>query len=183
MYQKDHFRIEALEDSELRALMKPLMGEVYNTYPTFSTEGLNWNSQELDSNRSSLYTLNLGLFHKDEFIGWSNGIQTSDNRYYMKNSGVLPKFRSQGLYTELLKVVIEETKKQGFLELYSNHHTDNNAVIIAKLKQGFFITGMEVLPKYGLTVQLSYSHSPKLKDMHSYRIGRALSPDIKDRLK
>ena len=111
MYQKDHFRIEALEDSELRALMKPLMGEVYNTYPTFSTEGLNWNSQELDSNKSSLYTLNLGLFHKDEFIGWSNGIQTSDNRYYMKNSGILPKFRSQGLYTELLKVVIEETKK------------------------------------------------------------------------
>jgi len=139
--------------------------------------------KELNSNISKLYSLNLAVFHRDEFIGWSSGFQSADNRYYMNHSGIVEMFQGKGLYSKLLEIILEQTKKEGFLEIYSNHNTDNNKIIIAKLKRGFFISGFEVLPKYGLTVQLSYSHSPELRAMHDFRAGRPLSDLIKDRFK
>lgn len=183
-YDKDNYKIRGLTRNRLRELRAPILDTVYNNYTSFDTKGINPNLQaqeKLGQLKEEVYSLNLGLFYCDELIGWSDGIQTVDSRYHMKNSGVVEAHRGKGLYNLLLSTVLEETKKQGFLEVYSNHNTDNNAILIAKLKKGFFISGFEVLPKYGLTVQLTYCHSAELKKMFDYRAGRPLDKLIEGR--
>ncbi|MDA8793701.1 hypothetical protein N9N67_10660 [Bacteriovoracaceae bacterium] len=184
LYENNGYRIESLDKIELIKLRDPIIDQVYDNYSSFNTAGLNVKKDEaknLNEKLSQLYSINLALFFEDRFIGWSDGTQSADNRYHMKNSGIILEYRGKGLYSLLLNQVLLQTKEQGFIELYSHHNTDNNTIIIAKLKKDFFISGFEILPKYGLTVQLSYCHSGDLKKMFEYRAGRKLDQAIKNR--
>lgn len=49
--------------------------------------------------------IRLGLYHKEEFVGWSWGFQESAETFYMCNSAVLESHRRKGLYTQLAKRV------------------------------------------------------------------------------
>ncbi len=174
-----------MSEEELASLRKPIYKKVFAGFSLIDTQGLNPNIKqlnELNKRREDLYTLNLGLFHKKKLIGWSDGIQSFDNKYYMKNSGILKEYRNKGLYSFMLNYVLNETKKRGFLEITSKHVVTNNAIITVKLKKDFIISGFEILPSFGLVVQLTHCHSKELKEMYKYRSGNSLSKLVSERL-
>lgn len=122
------------------------------------------------------YRQNLGVFLEDEFVGWSWGFQESGETFYMCNSAIMPEHRRKGLYTELLKSMLEVVTKEGFQKIYSRHVATNNAVLIPKLKAGFQITNLEMSDVFGVLVHLTYFPNPMRRKMLAYRSGQ-LRPD------
>ena len=163
------FSIKKLERPELIELRKNIVPIVYNQYRTYSGRDLITSDHDnLRNRRKDLFQLNLGIFDGTKLVGWSDGFQLMDVIYYMRDSGIHPDYRRKGLYSMLLKEVLKETQKAGFLELESRHNMDNNPIIIAKLKEGFFISGTEQSPFYGPTVKLSYFHHSKVKSADNF---------------
>ncbi len=128
-------------------------------------------TSELVKNMGQPYRLRLGLFLNEEFVGWSFGDQQTGEAYYMRNSAVLEKHRSKGLYTELLKANIEILTAKGFQVIYSSHIATNNAIIIPKLKAGFVITSLEVEERFGTRIKLSYFVSNLTRKVIDFRVG------------
>ena len=126
--------------------------------------------------RGTPYRLNLGLFYKNEFVGWCAGHQESHETYYMRNSAVLPEHRRKGLYTALMKTTMDILIEKGFQKIYSRHNCTNNAVIIPKLKFGFQISSLEVSDMFGVLVHLVYFPKDLRRKMMVYRAGD-LMPD------
>jgi GNAT superfamily N-acetyltransferase len=102
----------------------------------------------------------IGLFlvayDGDKIIGWSFGEQQQKTTFYMTNSAVFPEYRRKGVYTELMKRMVMRLTEMGFQKIYSRHQFANNSVIIAKLKFGFMIGGMETSDRFGSLVRLNY---------------------------
>lgn len=122
-------------------------------------------------NSSQHYRINLGLYYKNKFIGWSWGYQQTALTFYMCNSAVDTKYRRKGLYTILLNEVIKRTAAQGFQSIYSRHIITNNDVIIAKLKTGFKITNFELSEKFGVLVHLTYFPQKIRNEILDFRSG------------
>ena len=115
--------------------------------------------------------LHLGLFVDGEFAGWSYSSQFRQYTLASNSSAVLPKFRRQGYYSRLVKATIEEARALGYQMIISNHVVSNNDVIIAKLKLGFKISGMEILDDYGSTVKLTYYLNETRDKAYDFRTG------------
>jgi GNAT superfamily N-acetyltransferase len=122
------------------------------------------------------YQLRLGLFHHDQFAGWSAGHQESSETYYMRNSAILPAHRRKGLYSALLKQTLETVIAKGFQKIYSRHNATNNPVIIPKLRAGFSISSLEVSDMFGVLVHLTYFPSALRRKVMVYRVGD-MKPD------
>jgi ribosomal protein S18 acetylase RimI-like enzyme len=184
IYQQGDYRIESLSHEEIKKLFVPLFDEVFAEFSSFDMAGFadEKKTKLLNEKSASLYRLNLALFYRDEFVGWSVGRQTEDNRFYMQNSGVKKEFRRKGLYSLLLDQTLQITKREGFLEVFSCHITTNNDILIAKLKKGFFISGMQMMPRFGMTAVLTFCHHRELQMMFDYRSGRILNKEIQNRL-
>jgi len=108
---------------------------------------------------------------KDEIIAWAFGMQKSAEDYYMINSAVLPNYRRQGIYTQMMKMAVDLVSRQGFQRIYSKHKMCNNHILIPKLKFGFIITGFEVNDTFGNLVELSYYTNPVRRELLEIRIG------------
>lgn len=133
-------------------------------------------AKKLSANMGQPFELQLGVFHRNDFVGWHYGRQDSAVQFYMQNSGILPEHRNKGLYTELLKQVLKVTTEMGFQGIWSRHNATNNAVIVPKLKQGFVITAMEVTDLFGTLIHLTYFPKEIRRRMTDYRVGQ-IKPD------
>ena len=100
--------------------------------------------------------LRIGAFRGDKLIGWTFANPEGSSVLYMINSGVAPGEQRQGVYSQLVRMVVEHARSQGYAVILSRHAADNNAVDIAKLKLGFFVSGFEYSEVYGPLVRLSY---------------------------
>jgi len=120
------------------------------------------------------YELRLVLFDGEDMIGWSYGWQDGCHHgdFYMAASLVLPAYRKQGLYTKLVYKILEETKKEGFSAVRSRHIITNNPVLIAKLKMGFTICGMEQDEAMGSLLRMVYYHDDIRKKAAEFRAGK-----------
>lgn len=107
----------------------------------------------------------------DQIVGWSFGVQKSNQDFYMINSAVFPAYRRKRVYTELMRRAVDHIKEMGFQHIYSRHKMTNNDIIIPKLKFGFVISGMEVNDTFGNMVQLSYYTNPKRRELLDIRSG------------
>lgn len=128
-------------------------------------------AKELQSLLGRPYQLRLGLFYEGSFAGWCAGHQESSETYYMRNSAVLPEHRRKGLYAALLRRTLQILEEKGFQKIYSRHSATNNAVIIPKLKAGFFITSIEVSDVFGVLVHLTYFPKELRQKVLVYRVG------------
>lgn len=128
--------------------------------------------KELKARLGNPYILRLGVFFNDSFVGWFYGYQESAETFYMCNSAVLPEHRKKGLYTELLKMVLETVIPMGFQKIYSRHSLTNNAILIPKLKAGFVLTTFEASDMFGLLVHLTYFPKPIRRKVLDYRVGQ-----------
>ncbi len=116
-------------------------------------------------------TINLGLYHKNKFVGWSWGFQDAPTEFYMCNSAVFEEHRGKGLYTCLMREMLSRLADKGFSRIYSRHMLTNNSILIAKLKQGFKITSFELSDRFGVLAHLSFFPSQIQNDILSFRSG------------
>ncbi len=129
---------------------------------------------------AGLYSLNLAIFYKGEFVAWCCGNQETADTFYMRNSAVLPEHRRKGLYTYMLKSALGILKEKGFQKVYSRHSASNNSVIIPKLMAGFMITSLEVNDVFGVLVHLTFYQKELREKMLRYRVGD-IRPDLEIR--
>lgn len=122
-------------------------------------------------NSTQHYRVNLALFYKDKFVGWSWGFQEVPTVFYMCNSAILEDHRQKGLYSCLMKEMLNRVSTKGFSKIYSRHVMTNNDIIIAKLKQGFKITSFELSETFGTMVHLSYFPTKIKNDILDFRSG------------
>jgi ribosomal protein S18 acetylase RimI-like enzyme len=133
-------------------------------------------SSELGATLGQRWRVNLAVFRGDEFVGWSFGYLENGQTFYMCNSAVLPAHRRRGLYSALLRRIMDAAIEKGFQRIYGRHLMTNNAVLIPKLKAGFVITGFELSDEYGAMAHLSYFANPARRKVLDYRAG-LIRPD------
>jgi len=117
------------------------------------------------------YRLKMVILHKEEIIGWHYGYATDAETYYMQNSAVIVEHRGRGLYSELLKAVLEKLAQDGFQVVTSIHHPNNPAVLIPKLKQGFVISGMHFHERFKSVIELKLIFNPERKKAFNQSLG------------
>ncbi len=138
--------------------------------------------EKLKKNLNGNYQLRVALLHNNELIGWSFGWQDSSDTFFMGASAIAPEFRRKGLYTNLVSYVLEKTQGLGFQTVSSCHILHNNPVIIAKLKLGFVIRGIEIDPVHGTLLRLNFHHNQLLKSAARFRVGAVGEADVRNLL-
>jgi GNAT superfamily N-acetyltransferase len=91
-----------------------------------------------------------------EAVGWSYGEMLDYETFFMTSSGILPEYRQRGIYTAFLRRLLRYLAALGYERVTSNHQTNNAPVIIAKLKVGFVIRGVNLDERWGAQVELAY---------------------------
>ena len=113
--------------------------------------------------------LRIGAFRGDSLIGWTLARPQGEGHIHMINSGVAPAHRNQGVYSKLVQLVIEHARSHGCVDIQSRHAASNNAVIVAKLKLGFFVSGFEYSEVYGPLVRLTFLLGELRRTLHRTR--------------
>lgn len=150
-----------------------LFGEDHTFFPEsyYSVEEKRKLSQ-LKQRMGDLYELRIAVFSpENEFVGFTFGFQESEETFYMAASGLLPAHRGQGLYSEMVKYLIQKTTEVGFQKIYGTHCATNNAVLIPKLKLGFMFSKVELSDMFGTILHLQYYTNPLRRKVLDYRSG------------
>jgi GNAT superfamily N-acetyltransferase len=113
--------------------------------------------------------LRIAAFRAETLVGWTYARPDGVQHLRMINSGVAPAERRKGLYSQLVQRTIEHAKSQGYASILSRHTAGNNAVIVAKLKLGFFVSGFEYSEVYGPLVRLTYLVGDLRRELHRAR--------------
>ena len=113
--------------------------------------------------------LRIGAFRGDSLVGWTFARAEGANHLHMINSGVAAAQRRQGVYSKLTQFVIEHARSHGYVASHSRHAANNNAVIVAKLKLGFFVSGFEYSEVYGPLVRLTLLLGELRRTLHQIR--------------
>lgn len=111
-------------------------------------------AQQIHSEHIVFYTA------ADEPVGWSSGVMLDASTFFMAYTGILPEYQRHGIYSSFLKLFLPYLHALGYERVTSNHMVNNRAVLIAKLKAGFYITGMVLDERYGAQVSLTYFFYP-----------------------
>ena len=178
-YVKDfaEFKIYEMTDEEFNPIWEPLVVKMFDeTSLVYDWRDLlqDHEKQKLKALRERTKeraTVNLVAHLNGELVGWSKGVQETHEQFFVMNSAVFEAFRRKGVYTELIRTINEKAMELGFQRIHSTHMISNNAVIIAKLKQGFRITGFECSDYMGMLVHLTYFSNPKRNEILDFRAG------------
>ena len=108
------------------------------------------------SNFADEGALRIGAFRDGTLVGWTLARPEGASVLHMFNSGVAPSQRRQGIYSALVRLVIEHARLSGHVAVSSRHAANNNAVIVAKLRLGFVVSGFEYSEVYGPLVRLTF---------------------------
>ena len=101
---------------------------------------------------------------------------TSASDYLMDETGILPAYRGRGIYSAFLSRYLVYLRDLGYERVVSYHAPNNRAVLIAKLRAGFVITGMRMRADSGASVQLTYfTHDDR---RHAFDNAVSLEPDF-----
>jgi hypothetical protein len=115
-------------------------------------------------------------------VAMFSGEQKLDGIYRMWNTTVRADQRRRGIYRRIVDGTIAYTRALGFDGITSEHAPCNNPIIIAKLRAGFRIYGMELDPMAGPALVLRYFHNPDQLAAYELRCGMAtLTPALRER--
>lgn len=92
----------------------------------------------------------------DRPIGFHAGRMTGAAEYMMDDTGVLPAYQNRGVYSTFLRSFLPYLRDCGYERVVSYHSPTNRPVLIAKLKAGFVIKGMELREQAAASVKLVY---------------------------
>lgn len=132
--------------------------------------------RRLNSLHRATHQETIVFYDNDTPIGYSAGRMTSATEFMMNDTGILPHYRRKGIYSAFLKLYLPYLRDCGYERVASYHSPTNRAILIAKLKAGFNISGMELREHVGASVKLAYFlHEDRFaafENVHS------LDPDI-----
>jgi RimJ/RimL family protein N-acetyltransferase len=92
----------------------------------------------------------------DEPIGWFLGFMEDEETFFIDTVGLIPAFRGQGIYSAFLRQFIVYLRAMGYERLITSHGPNNRAALIADLKVGFDIVGIELHEGCGPLVKTAY---------------------------
>ncbi len=92
----------------------------------------------------------------DEPVGWCYGYMEDAETLFIDTVGLIPAFRNRGIYTAFLKQFIAYLGAMGYERLTTSHHPNNRAIMIAELKAGFNIAGIELHESCGPLIKMAY---------------------------
>lgn len=157
--------IALVGDYTVREVDRDTFNDVFNALRSVVFPGVEFPDQaaEPSDSRQRLaerlgddrFRLHLLIERGDAVAGWSVGVQRSSSEFHMSNSAVLAEHRRRGVYAALLRYVLKRAAAEGFETVTSHHQPTNNAVLIAKLRAGFHISGMVVDDCFGPLVNLT----------------------------
>ena len=174
------YSIKEIPDSEeYRKLWQKPGQKIFNKRSLFYSEIDVYSKKEISKFKKlreefksqNRYSINLALFYKNKFVGWSWGFQETSTVFYMCTSAILPAHRGKGLYTILAREMIKRATQKGFQRIYSRHVMTNNDILIAKMKLGFKITTFELSEAFGTLVHLTYYPSKISNEILDFRAG------------
>lgn len=111
----------------------------------------------------------VAAFRGNDLIGWTFGYREGSLQFSMLNSGVVATERRKGVYTRLVQAVLEHARTEGYSAIESRHVPTNSAVIIAKLRLGFQVSGFEYSEVYGPLVRLKYLVGEARRNLYRVR--------------
>jgi len=168
----DQLRIAPMDLEAWNALAEPLLDEVLKQHRYVALTEL-YQEDEIaranaleDAGGASGVFHRYGLWDGGKLVGVYRGRQGDAAIYRMTVTAIQPEWRRRGVYSALLKAVLTGAASAGFLQVESTHHADNNPVLVAKLKEGFVITGLKVSLRTGLMVSLVYRFSERARAQH-----------------
>ena len=173
-----NYSVRILDNNEFNTLFRQCRRSIFETMLEFDVQQALSTEEKTASARlrermGTPFRLNVGIYHNQEFIGWSFGRQEDSEKYYMVNTGILPEHRGKGIYSALLPWILDALQREGFQIAYSRHVATNNQILVAKLKAGFVITAIEVSDVFGVLVHLSYFFNPLRRKVLDVRVGQA----------
>ena len=173
-----NYTLRVLEEAEFGPLFRKYRPIIFQSMLSFDVQQALSIEEEAATTRlgerlGTPFRLNVGLYHHQEFIGWSFGRQESAEKYYMVNTAILPQHQGKGIYSALLPRILGVLQSEGFQIVYSRHVATNNQVLVPKLKAGFAITGIELSDVFGVVVHLSYFFNPIRRKVLDVRAGQA----------
>lgn len=118
-----------------------------------------------------LTRIRIGIYFKNQLVGFTFAFQSEGSNLHMAMSCVHPEHQRKGLYSELLRAVLEFSRQNGFQTVDSHHRATNNPVIIAKLRKGFVINGLTLSDIMGCLVELTYFHNAERRKLMDARSG------------
>jgi ribosomal protein S18 acetylase RimI-like enzyme len=113
----------------------------------------------------------VAAFRGDIIVGWTYGYREGKRQFHMLNSGVASAERRKGVYTQLVETVLAHAQAKGYVSVTSRHVAANAAVIIAKLRLGFQVSGFEYSEVYGPLVRLTYLVGEARRNLYRVRAG------------
>jgi hypothetical protein len=122
------------------------------------------------------YLLKLLILEDKELVGFHTGYESSAGIYYMQTSAIVPQYRSKGIYSKTLSILIQHLWQEGFHKITSRHYITQNNIIVPKLKAGFLIQGFEADPRFGQLINLSLYKFDDTKIQAQYRSGQIKAP-------
>lgn len=170
------YYIKEVSREEFSRIWKELHKAVFTepAPPDFNelrTPGNEEKKKSLLDNAGKLQRLNILVYHNNNVIGWMWGRQADHETFAMVNTGILSEYQGKGIYKALLEKLLIMLKDMGYEVVKSHHFINNNRVLLAKLKQGFVITGFEVSETFGTLIRLSYFYSEKRKELYNSKTG------------
>jgi GNAT superfamily N-acetyltransferase len=93
---------------------------------------------------------------EDEPVGWFYGYMEDEETFFIDTIGLVPTFRRQGIYSAFLRQLIAYLRAIGYERLTTSHGPNNRAALIADLKAGFDIVGLELHEGHGPLVKTAY---------------------------
>lgn len=157
--------VERFDEPAFSALQREVFAPVQDGSKAWESV-LRSEERQVETDRPGLPALvRFGAFLDQELVGWTYGWFEHGSGFYMANSGVVQSHRRRGAYTLLVRAVIEMARSTGAAFVRSRHSVLNNGVLIAKLKQGFVISGLTHSAGMGALVELTYHLSPERAQM------------------
>jgi RimJ/RimL family protein N-acetyltransferase len=92
---------------------------------------------------------------EDAPVGWFYGYMEDEETFFIDTIGLIPAFRGRGIYTAFLKQLSAYLRAIGYERLATSHHPNNRAALIADLKAGFNIVGLELHESHGSMVKMA----------------------------
>jgi ribosomal protein S18 acetylase RimI-like enzyme len=148
--------LETVPESELAALSEEVFADEQPSELLTEVLAIEAAARRAQADSMPQGSFGLAAFRGNKFVGWTQGYRLGTNQFHMLNSGVAAAERRTGVYTQLVRAVLEHAQAQGYVAVRSLHVAANSPVIIAKLRLGFYIAGFEYSEVYGPLVQLRY---------------------------
>lgn len=171
------FVVREVPASEYHGYLKNHFGSVFNNRADdFQNVQLSEEAEQKISKRSKAdrFQLRLIVFKNQEVVGWHHGYEKEPDTYYMQNSAVLEPYRNLGIYSKLLDVALGYIQEEGFQVAISTHHPHNAAVLIPKIKKGFFISGMFINERFRTLVEMKFIFDEQRRKNHFKNLGLEL---------